>query len=120
MEPFHLELEWVWSWLLGWWGEGSSSWAGTTHVVLGEVDEVLQVNVVPVRLDVVVDEKVELIFDPVFKDEGEDPRRQLQEEDQTQEHGELEGREKTKQNNEQQLQGWQQKNNNKKPSQFSI
>lgn len=59
---------------------GGDSWAGT-HVVLGEVDEILQVNVVSVRLDVVVDKKVELIFDPVFKDEGEDPRRQLQEED---------------------------------------
>lgn len=71
-------------------GGGGVRWA-RTHVVLGEVDEILQVNVVSVRLDVVVDEKVELIFDPVFKDEGEDPRRQLQEEDQTQEHGKLEG-----------------------------
>lgn len=67
---------------------GGVRWAGT-HVVLGEVDEILQVNVVSVRLHVVVDKKVELIFDPVFKDEGEDPRRQLQEEDQTQEHGKL-------------------------------
>lgn len=90
-----MEFEWVWSWLLGGGlGEGAGGVSGgaRTHVVLGEVDEILQVNVVSVRLDVVVDEKVELIFDPVFKDEGEDPRRQLQEEDQTQEHGKLEGR----------------------------
>lgn len=61
-----------------------------THIVLGEVDEILQVNVISVRLDIVVDEKVELVFDPVFKDEGEDARSQLQEEDQTQEHRKLE------------------------------
>lgn len=95
---------WVGNWGRG---QGGVRWA-RTHVVLGEVDEILQVNVVSVRLDVVVDEKVELIFDPVFKDEGEDPRRQLQEEDQTQEHGKLEG---GKKNNEQRLslQRWQQK-----------
>lgn len=111
-----MEFEWVWSWLLGvGLGEGGGVRWARTHVVLGEVDEILQVNVVSVRLDVVVDEKVELIFDPVFKDEGEDPRRQLQEEDQTQEHGKLEGGEK---NNEQRLslQRWQQK----KMSQFNI
>lgn len=61
-----------------------------THVVLGEVDEILQVDVISVRLDIVVDEKVELVFDPVLKDEGEDARSQLQEEDQTQEHRKLE------------------------------
>lgn len=82
-------------------GWGGVSWAGT-HVVLGEVDEILQVNVVSVRLDVVVDKKVELIFDPVFKDESEDPCRQLQEEDQTQEHGKLKaGEKKQKKHNEQ-------------------
>lgn len=61
-----------------------------THIVLGEVDEILQVDVISVRLDIVVDEKVELVFDPVLKDEGEDARSQLQEEDQTQEHRKLE------------------------------
>lgn len=60
-----------------------------THIVLGEVDEILQVDVISVRLDIVVDEKVELVFDPVLKDEGEDARSQLQEEDQTQEHRKL-------------------------------
>lgn len=63
-----------------------------THIVLGEVDEILQVDVISVRLDIVVDEKVELVFDPVLKDEGEDARGQLQEEDQTQEHRKLETR----------------------------
>lgn len=94
MEPFDWSLN---GFGRGCWVGGCGGvvrWAGT-HVVLGEVDEILQVNVVSVRLDVVVDEKVELIFDPVFKDEGEDPRRQLQEEDQTQEHGKLEGKKKT-------------------------
>lgn len=61
-----------------------------THIVLSEVDEVLQVDVISVRLDIIVDEKVELVFDPVLKDEGEDARSQLQEEDQTQEHRKLE------------------------------
>lgn len=86
---------------VGGWGLGVGCWVlgvrwARTHIVLGKVDEILQVNVVPVRLDVVVDKKVELIFDPVFKDEGEDPRRQLQEEDQTQEHGKLNTGEKKK------------------------
>ncbi len=57
-----------------------------THIVLGKVNEILQVDVVAVGLDVIVDEKVELLFDPVFKDEGKDPCSQLQEEDQPQEH----------------------------------
>lgn len=61
-----------------------------THIVLSEVDEILQVDVISVRLDIIVDEKVELVFDPVLKDEGEDARSQLQEEDQTQEHRKLE------------------------------
>lgn len=60
-----------------------------THVFLGKVNEVLQVDVIAIGLDIVVDEKVQLVFDPVLEDEGEDPSSQLQEEDQTQEHGEL-------------------------------
>lgn len=76
----------------------SFSQEARTHIVLGEVDEILQVDVISVRLDIVVDEKVELVFDPVLKDEGEDARSQLQEEDQTQEHRKLEsvGRAKKK------------------------
>lgn len=51
------------------------------HIFLSEVDEVLQINVVPVGTNVVVDEEVELIFNPVFKDKGQDTGSQLQEED---------------------------------------
>jgi len=60
-----------------------------THIFLGKVNKILQVDVITVGLYIVVDEKVELVFDPVFKDEGKDPRSQLQEEDQTQEHRKL-------------------------------
>ena len=61
-----------------------------THIFLGKVNKVLQVDVIAVGLDIIVDEKVELVFDPVLKDEGKDPCSQLQEEDQTQEHRKLE------------------------------
>lgn len=61
-----------------------------THIFLGKVNEILQIDVIAVGFDIIVDEKVELVFDPVLKDEGEDPRSQLQKEDQTQEHGKLE------------------------------
>lgn len=61
-----------------------------THIFLGEVNEILQVDVIAVGLDVIVDEKVELVFDPILKDESKDPRSELQEEDQTQEHRKLE------------------------------
>ncbi len=60
-----------------------------THIFLGKVNEILQVDIIAVGLDIIVDEKVELVFDPVLKDEGKDPRSQLQEEDQTQEHRKL-------------------------------
>lgn len=59
------------------------------HIFLGEVYQVLQVNVVSVGPNVVVNEKVELVLDPVFEDEGQDSCSQLQEEDDTQEYGEL-------------------------------
>lgn len=62
---------------------------GWTHIFLGKVDEILQVDVIAVCLDIIVDEKVKLVFDPVLKDEGKDPCSQLQEEDQTQEHRKL-------------------------------
>lgn len=60
-----------------------------THIFLGEIDEILQVDVVAVRFDIIVDEEVELVFDPVLKDEGKNAGSQLQEEDQTQEHRKL-------------------------------
>lgn len=66
-----------------------SQWVWT-HVFLGEVNEILQVNVITIGLDIVIDEKVELVFDPVLKDKGKDPGSQLQEEDQTQEYRKLE------------------------------
>ena len=47
----------------------------TTYIFLGEVNEVLQVNVVPVGSDVVVDEELELVLDPVFKDECQNSGR---------------------------------------------
>lgn len=52
-----------------------------THIFLSEIDEVLQIDVVSVGPDVVVDEQVELVFDPVLKDERQHSRGQLQEED---------------------------------------
>lgn len=72
-----------------------------THIFLGKVNEILQVNVITISLDVIVDEKVKLVFDPVLKDEGKDPRSQLQEEDQTQEHRKLESTEHTQTNTRQ-------------------
>lgn len=61
-----------------------------THIFLSKVNEVLEVNVVPIGLDVVVDKEVELVSNPVLEDKGQDPCRQLQEEDEAKEHGELE------------------------------
>lgn len=45
-----------------------------THIFLGKVDEILQVDVIAVSFDIIVDEEVELVFDPILKDEGKDPR----------------------------------------------
>lgn len=56
---------------------------------MGEIDEILQVDVVAVGFDIIVDEEVELVFDPVLEDEGKNAGSQLQEEDQTQEHRKL-------------------------------
>lgn len=61
------------------------------HVFLGEVYQVLQIDVVSVGPNVIVNEKVELVLDPVFEDKGQDSCSQLQEEDDTQEDGELKG-----------------------------
>lgn len=60
-----------------------------SHIFLSEVYQVLQINVVSVGPNVVVNEKVELVLDPVFEDKGQDSCSQLQEEDDTEEHGEL-------------------------------
>lgn len=59
------------------------------HIFLGEVYQVLQINVVSVGPNVVVNEKVQLVLDPVFEDKGQDSCSQLQEEDDAQEHREL-------------------------------
>lgn len=61
----------------------------SAHIFLGKVNQVLQINVVSVGPNVVVNEKVELVFDPIFEDKGQDSCSQLQEEDDTQEDGEL-------------------------------
>lgn len=65
---------------------GAGRW---TYVFLSKVNEVLEVNVVPIGLDVVVDEEVELVSNPVLEDKGQDPCCQLQEEDEAKEHREL-------------------------------
>ena len=57
---------------------------------LQRVDEVLEIDVVAVRPDVIVDEQVQLVFNPVFKDKRQDSCCQLQEKDDSQEHRELE------------------------------
>lgn len=62
----------------------------SAHIFLGEVYQVLQINVVPVGPNVVVNEKVELILDPIFEDKGQDSGSQLQEKDYTKEHRKLE------------------------------
>lgn len=66
-----------------------------SYIFLSEVDKVLQINVISVGSYVVVDEKVELIFNPVFEDKGQDTGSQLQEEDYSQKHRKL-GEEKDK------------------------
>lgn len=65
-----------------------------TYIFLSEINEVLQVDVVTVRTDVIVDEQIELILNPVLKDKRQDARRQLQEEDDSQEHRELQNTER--------------------------
>lgn len=47
----------------------------STYIFLSEIDEVLQVDVVPIRSDVVVDEQVELVFNPVLEDKRQNSRR---------------------------------------------
>lgn len=65
-----------------------------TYIFLSEINEVLQVDVVTVRTDVIVDEQIELILNPVLKDKRQDACRQLQEEDDSQEHRELQNTER--------------------------
>lgn len=66
------------------------------HIFLGEVYQVLQIDVISVGPNVVVNEEIELVLDPVFEDEGQDSSSQLQEEDDTQEHGELQWKKERK------------------------
>lgn len=65
----------------------------STYVFLSEVNEVLEIDVVSIRPDVIVDEQVQLVFNPVLKDKRQDSRRQLQKEDDAQEHRELQQKE---------------------------
>ena len=64
---------------------------------MSEVNKVLKVDVISVSSDVIVNKKVKLVLDPVLKDKGQDSCSQLQEEDNSQEHWELqqEGEERT-------------------------
>lgn len=55
-------------------------------IFLSKVNEVLEVNVIPIGLDVVVNEEIELVSNPVLEYEGQDPCCQLQEEDEAKEH----------------------------------
>lgn len=65
-------------------GEGAC-----TYILLGEVYEVLQVNVVSVRPDVIVNKEIQLVFDPVFENKRQHPSSELQEENNPQEHRKL-------------------------------
>ena len=65
------------------------------HIFLGEIYQVLKINVISVGPNVVVNEEVELVLDPVLEDKGQDSCSQLQEEDDTQEHRELKDKKKT-------------------------
>lgn len=56
------------------------------NIFLGEVYEVLQINVIPVCSDVVVYKEIQLVFDPVFENKCQNPSSQLQEENDSQEH----------------------------------
>lgn len=66
-----------------------------TYILLGEVYEVLQVNVVSVRPDVVVNKEIQLVFDPVFENKRQHPSSELQEENNPQEHRKLRGKKHT-------------------------
>ena len=57
-----------------------------TNIFLSEIDEVLEIDVIPICPDVIVDEQVKLILNPVLKDECQDTSCQLQKEDDSQEH----------------------------------
>lgn len=61
----------------------------STYIFLGEVYEVLQINVIPVCSDVVVYKEIQLVFDPVFENKCQNPSSQLQEENDSQEHRKL-------------------------------
>lgn len=56
------------------------------NIFLGEVYEVLQINVIPVCSDVVVYKEIQLVFDPVFENKCQNSSGELQEENNSQEH----------------------------------
>lgn len=60
----------------------------TLPIFLSEVNKVLEIDVISVGSDVVVDEEVELVFNPVFKNKGKNSCCQLQEEYNPQKHRE--------------------------------
>lgn len=60
-----------------------------THIFLNKIDKVLKVNIIPVGFDIAVDEEIDLVSNPVLEDKGQDPCRQLQEEDEAEEHRKL-------------------------------
>lgn len=60
-----------------------------TYVFLGEVYEVLQINVISVGSDVVVNKEIQLVFDPVFENKCQHPSSEFQEENNPQEHRKL-------------------------------
>lgn len=59
------------------------------HQLLQRVDEVLQVDVIPVRLDVAQKQVSDPVPQGILEDEGQDGCRQLQEEDKSDQGGEL-------------------------------
>lgn len=61
------------------------SGSAARRIFLSKVNELLEVNVVPKGLDVVVEEEIERVSNPVHEYEGRDPCCQLQEADETEE-----------------------------------
>lgn len=63
-----------------------------TYIFLSKINEVLQVYIITICLHIVVNKEVELIFNPVLKNKGQDPCSQLKEKDQPQEDRKLQKR----------------------------
>lgn len=75
--------------------EGKEVW---TYIFLGEVYEVLQINVISVSPDVVVNKEIQLVFNPVFENKRQHPSSELQEENNPQEHRKLRQKKHTTEN----------------------